>query len=80
MSRQKLTNREIRSAFDAEELSRRYPPVMTVAQVAELCQCSKSLVHKWSSKGVLDFAKSQRGPVRFWRDRVLAWHFGERGN
>ena len=80
LKRNKLTNREIRAAFDDAKIAERFPPIMTTEQIAELFQCSKSCVQKWSSEGKLDFAKSNHGPIRFWRDRVVAWSFGERGN
>jgi excisionase family DNA binding protein len=80
MDREKLSRREIKAAFDADEMNARFPPILTIEQVAQMLQCSKSCVEKLSSSGKLNFAKSSRGPVRFWRDRVIAWIFGERGN
>ena len=80
MKREKITRREITAAFDTEEMNDRFPPILKIEQVAELLQCSQSTVEKLSASGKLNFAKSNRGPVRFWRDRVVAWLFGERGN
>lgn len=80
MPRQKLSNREIQVVFDDPETAKRFPPILKVSQVADLCQCSESLIEKMSSRGELDFCKSARGGARFWRNRLVAWLFGERGN
>ena len=79
MSRNKLTNQEVQQAFDDPESAKRFPPILTTSQVADLCQCSISKVQKMSANGELDFAKSARGDARFWRNRIVTWLFGERG-
>ena len=79
MSRQKLTNREVQAAFDDPDFAKRFPPILKIPQVAELCQVSISKIEKMSARGELDFAKSVRGDARFWRNRIVAWYFGERG-
>lgn len=79
MKRTKLSQREIQAAFDDADTAEKFPPIMTIAQVAELCQCSESKIEKMSASGDLQFAKSVRFGARFWRNRIVAWLFGERG-
>ena len=80
MTRKKLTQAEIRAAFDAETIGELYPPILDVVQLANLLQLSKSTIYQWTSQGKLDFAMPVRGrKPRFWRDRIVSWFFGERG-
>lgn len=63
---------EIAAAFDTEDLRRRFPPIITLQQLAELLQRSRKTIYLWIDKGRLDgtFRKRGKGHL-FWRDRVL---------
>jgi excisionase family DNA binding protein len=64
---------EIATAFDSEDVRRRFPPILSVPQVAELLGgLSKKTVYMWIAKHRLDGCFRRRGKhVLFWRDRVL---------
>jgi excisionase family DNA binding protein len=63
---------EIAAALDTEDLRRRFPPVLTVPQLAELLQRSRKTIYCWIEKGRLDGAFRKRGKGHLlWRDRVL---------
>ena len=79
MSRGKVPRSEIRAVFSAEKIAEQFPPMLALKQLAALYQCSLSTVRKLSAEGELDFAKSTHRPVRFWRDYIVARHFGDRG-
>ncbi|MCC6970567.1 MAG: helix-turn-helix domain-containing protein [Phycisphaerales bacterium] len=63
---------EILAAIDGS----RYPPILTVHQVAELLQLSVHTVYKGVSEGRYRGAVKRGKPLRFWRDRVIQVFFG----
>jgi excisionase family DNA binding protein len=68
----KLKPNEIAEAFGTEELRLRFPPILNVAQVAELLQVSRKTIYFWIAAGRLDGAFRKRGKHhRLWRDRVI---------
>lgn len=63
---------EIAAALDTEDLRRRFPPILTVPQVAELLQRSPKTIYFWIERGRLKGACRKRGKGHMlWRDRVL---------
>lgn len=63
---------EIAAAFDSEDLRRRFPPILTVRQLAELLQRSPKTIYHWIDKGRLDGTFRKRGKAHLlWRDRAL---------
>jgi excisionase family DNA binding protein len=63
---------EIAAALDTEDLRRRFPPILTVPQLAELLQRSRKTIYCWIEKGRLDGTFRKRGKGHLlWRDRVL---------
>lgn len=64
---------EIELAFSTEDLRRRFPPILSVCQVAELLgNLSRKTVYTWIAAGRLDGAFRKRGKhLLFWRDRVI---------
>lgn len=71
-----LTAAEIAAAFADPEWNRRYPPVLSVAQVAELLQVPLDTVYAWSSQGRLKGCGRRLGKhLRLFRDRLLTHLF-----
>jgi excisionase family DNA binding protein len=67
----KLTKAEISQAF-VEGPGAQFPPILNVAQLADLAQISKKTVYEWIAKGRLDGAFRKRGKHHLiWRDRAI---------
>lgn len=67
----KLSKAEISQAF-AEGPGAQFPPIMSVAQLAELAQLSSKTIYEWIAKGRLDGAFRKRGKHHLiWRDRAI---------
>jgi hypothetical protein len=73
MNRPNIRPSEIAAAFNSDDLRRRFPPILTTTQVAELLGLdSRKTLYVWVSKGRLDGAFRKRGKHHvFWRDRVI---------
>ena len=56
---------EIAAALDTEDLRRRFPPIMTVPQLAELLQLSCKTIYCWIEKGRLDGTSRKRGKTTY---------------
>lgn len=68
----KLTGDEITKSFSAGEWASKYPPVLTVDQVAELLSVPKATVYQWNSEGKLTGCAQRLGKhLRFLRDRLV---------
>jgi len=66
-----LTDDEIARPFTGEE-AKRFPPILSPEQLAELLGKSVKTVYEWMAKGRLDGAYRKRGKhALFWRDRAL---------
>ena len=66
-----ISKDEIRQAF-AEGPGAQFPPILSVAQLAELLQISAKTVYEWIAKGRLDGAFRKRGRHHLiWRDRAI---------
>lgn len=67
-----LKSEEIAKAFDCEDLRRRYPPIMGVAQIADMLGLSSKTVYLWIARGRLDGSFRKRGKhILLWRDRAI---------
>ncbi len=67
-----LTLREANALFEGSAWSEKFPPLLSVEQVAELLQVPKSTVYCWSSQGLLDPCKCRVGKhLRLQRDRFV---------
>lgn len=74
----RLTATEAASPFSDPELARRYPPIMTAQQAAELLQVPLSTIYDWSSRGLLkDCARKMGKGLRFFRQRLIQKMFNE---
>ena len=74
----KLTAQEVTNAFSDPMWAAKYPPVMTVDQVAALLQVPKLTVYDWNSRGLLRSSCRKTGKhLRFFRDRLLTLIFNE---
>ena len=66
-----ISKDEIQQAF-AEGPGAQFPPILTVAQLAELAQISSKTLYEWIAKGRLDGAFRKRGKHHLiWRDRAI---------
>ena len=67
----KLSTAEIEQAF-AEGPGTQFPPILTIAQLAELVQLSPKTLYEWIGKGRLNGAFRKRGKhILIWRDRAI---------
>ena len=67
-----LTPAEAAALFAAPHLADRFPPLLTVDQVADLFQVPKQTVYAWSSQGRLDGCARRAGRhLRVNRDRLI---------
>ena len=73
-----LTAKELAQAFSAPAWGERFPPILTVDQVAALLQLPKQTVYDWHSRGLLKGCCRKVGKhLRFFRDRLLNLLFNE---
>jgi len=67
----KLSKPEIQQAF-ADGPGTQFPPILTVAQLADLVQISPKTIYERVAKGRLDGAFRKRGKhLLVWRDRAI---------
>jgi excisionase family DNA binding protein len=68
----RFTPGEIAGWFADPELSRRYGPVLTIQQAAEILQIPVATIYEWRSRGLLAGCCRKIGKhLRFSRDRLL---------
>jgi hypothetical protein len=73
-----LTDAEIAAAFTEPDVARRYPPIMTIEQAADLLQYSVETLRNWRSRRLLGGCSRRVGKrVRFFRDRLLKHIFND---
>lgn len=73
-----LTAKEIAAAFSDPEWAKRFPPILTVAEAAELIRLPEQTIYSWSSRGLLKGCSQKVGRYRrFFRDRYVAQLFNE---
>ncbi len=71
-----FTDAELAAAFSDSESSRRFPPVLSVGQAADLLQVPVATIHDWSSRGLLRGCARKIGKhLRISRDRFLRQAF-----
>ena len=71
-----LTDREISRCFSDPAIAAKFPPVMTIAQAAELLVVPLGTVRDWRSRGLLSNCSRRVGrEVRFFRDRLISQIF-----
>ncbi len=74
----KLTDKEITALFVPSQWAERFPPILTVDQVAELLSVPKATVYDWSSRGLLEGCCAKVGKhLRFVRERLIQKVFNE---
>lgn len=71
-SPRRLDSSEVASAFDSEDLRRRFPPVLSLRQFADLFQVSVRTAKHWIATGDFKGATTRAGKHRrIWRDLAL---------
>ncbi len=74
----RLSDKEIATAFSEPRWAERFPPVLTLAQAAELLQIPLQTLYQWRSRGLLGHCSRKVGKhVRIYRDRLLKQVFNE---
>jgi excisionase family DNA binding protein len=74
----KLTARELAGAFADPGWAGKFPPVLSVDQVAELLQVPKLTVYDWHSRGLLRGCCRKTGKyLRFFRARLVLLIFNQ---
>lgn len=63
-----LSLREVREMFSDEDLAKRYPPILTYAQAAELVQVSVNTLKGWFCQGKYPKCVKRNNPGRVQRD------------
>lgn len=67
-----LSDAEIAAAFADSEWGRRYPPVLSTKQAAELLQVPKSTLYAWNSQERLTGCAQRAGKhLLVFRDRLI---------
>jgi hypothetical protein len=73
-----LTDREIAQLFSDTALAAKYPPILTIAEAAELARVPVGTIRDWRSRGLLDDCSRRIGrQVRFIRDRLIKQLFND---
>jgi hypothetical protein len=79
----KLTADELTTNFASGPWAEKYPPILTIAQAAEMLQVPVGTLRFWRTTGRLNGCSRRYGRVlRFYRDRLIRWFFegeGRRG-
>lgn len=70
------TTEEIREWFADPAWARKYPPLLSVEQAAELAQVPIATIYDWRSRGHLEWCSCRAGKrVRILRDRFVTFLF-----
>lgn len=73
-----LTATDVAKSFADPVWAARFPPVLSVEQVAALLQVPKLTIYDWHSRGLLKGSCRKTGKyLRFFRDRLLLLIFNE---
>jgi excisionase family DNA binding protein len=74
----RLTAQDVANAFTDPAWAAKFPPVLTVDQVAALLQVPKLTVYDWRSRGLLQGCSRRVGKhLRFFRDKLLLMIFND---
>ena len=72
-----LTDREIAAAFSGDWTAR-FPPTMSIDQVAELLHVPRKTIYDWSHRGLLKGCGRKVGKrLLFFRDRLIKRVFNQ---
>ena len=73
-----MSDAEITRTFADSEVAKRFPPILTVVQAAELLQVRPGTVRSWFSRSKLEScARKKGGRIRIVRDRFIKWYFND---
>lgn len=73
-----VTQQEVAGWFSEPEWAKRFPPILSIDQAAELLQVPKQTIYDWKSRGLLDGCCRKVGKhLRFLRDRLLLKAFND---
>ncbi|MEX0702932.1 MAG: helix-turn-helix domain-containing protein [Planctomycetales bacterium] len=73
-----LTADEIAAAFADPAWAKKFPPVLTLDEAAELLRVPKATLYDWRSRGMLTKCSRKVGKhVRVFRDRLITKVFNE---
>ena len=79
----KLSADELTTNFTSGPWAEKYPPILTIAQAADMLQVPVGTLRFWRTTGRLNGCSRRYGRVlRFYRDRLVRWFFegeGRRG-
>lgn len=79
----KLTADELTTNFASGPWAEKFPPILTIAQAADMLQVPVGTLRFWRTTGRLNGCSRRYGRVlRFYRDRLIRWFFegeGRRG-
>jgi excisionase family DNA binding protein len=74
----RLTAQVVANAFADPAWATKFPPVLSVDQVAALLQVPKLTVYDWRSRGLLQGCSRKVGKhLRFFRDKLLLMVFND---
>ena len=76
----KLTAEELTTNCASGPGAEKFPPILTIAQAADMLQVPVGTLRFWRTTGRLNGCSRRYGRVlRFYRDRLIRWFFeGER--
>ena len=73
-----ISSDEVKSTFEGPEATKKFPPIMTARQAAELLQVPLNTIYDWSSRGKLTQCARRVGKrLLFHRDRLVQLVFNE---
>ena len=76
LGRVKLSADELTTNFTSGPWAEKYPPILTIAQAADMLQVPVGTLRFWRTTGKLNGCSRRYGRVlRFYRDRLVRWFF-----
>jgi excisionase family DNA binding protein len=68
----KLTAQEVAQSFGEPAWAAKFPPILSIEQVAEMLQVPRATIYDWRSRGLLTGCCRKVGKhLRFIRDKLL---------
>jgi hypothetical protein len=72
----RISDAELQQAFGDSAWREKFPPILNIAQAAELAGVPKATLYDWSSRGLLSGCARRKGKrLRFLRDRFIKFLF-----
>lgn len=69
--RNRICREELQRPF-LGDLAEQFPPILSPAQLGELCGIRQKTIYEWIAKGRLDGSFRKRGKhILIWRDRAI---------